>query len=199
VGSVKDKENKNMNQFHDLTGREFGQLKVIERVEKPKNFKSKGVYWLCKCVCGEIKKVDVYRVTSGRVQSCGCIRKKPEYELRKAYKDISRRYWGSLYSNAKSRNLDFFVSAEDGWNQFIKQNGKCRFTGVLLEFVNDHNYTNQTASLDRIDSDKGYILDNIQWIHKDINWLKTNLPDEEFIKLCCMVADHCRNQKEETP
>ena len=46
----------------------------------------------------------------------------------------------------------------------------------------------QTASLDRIDSTKGYSKDNIQWVHKDINCMKMDFSQQYFIDLCVKVA-----------
>jgi hypothetical protein len=47
-----------------------------------------------------------------------------------------------------------------------------------------------TASLDRIDSDKGYAEDNVQWVHKKINSMKQTMRDELFIEMCKRVAAH---------
>jgi len=47
-----------------------------------------------------------------------------------------------------------------------------------------------TASLDRIDSSKGYVRGNIQWVHIAINFMKHSLPEEEFIRWCCLVAQY---------
>jgi myo-inositol catabolism protein IolC len=46
---------------------------------------------------------------------------------------------------------------------------------------------NFQASLDRIDSNKGYIKGNIRYISVSVNWLKNNLDDNhlrEFIQIC---------------
>ena len=45
-----------------------------------------------------------------------------------------------------------------------------------------------TASLDRIDSNKGYVTDNIQWVHKDINYMKSDLDEQQFIHYCRLVV-----------
>mgnify|MGYP007044016634 CR=1 FL=1 len=45
-----------------------------------------------------------------------------------------------------------------------------------------------TASLDRIDSSKGYIEGNVQWVHKDINWMKQDFNEEYFIFLCSEIT-----------
>lgn len=47
-----------------------------------------------------------------------------------------------------------------------------------------------TASIDRINSNKGYSLSNVQWVHKTINKMKCKLSDDEFIAFCKAVAKH---------
>lgn len=74
----------------------------------------------------------------------------------------------------------------------MKQNGNCRFTGKRLTFTSSYKNCKlgQTASLDRIDSSKGYEVGNIQWIDKKINWMKWAMSDEEFIYYCKLVTDN---------
>jgi len=45
-----------------------------------------------------------------------------------------------------------------------------------------------TASIDRKNSDLGYTKENIQWVHKDVNYMKMNLSEKYFIKLCKLIA-----------
>jgi hypothetical protein len=45
-----------------------------------------------------------------------------------------------------------------------------------------------TASLDRIDSSKGYIEGNLQWLHKRINIMKGNMSEKEFLDFCESVT-----------
>ena len=59
-----------------------------------------------------------------------------------------------------------------------------------LRFQSKNSIRDGTASLDRIDSSRGYVIDNIQWVHKDINWLKNDWSQKEFIELCSRVANH---------
>ena len=47
----------------------------------------------------------------------------------------------------------------------------------------------KTASLDRIDSNKGYTKDNVQFVHKDINWMKQDFEQNKFIEYCKKVAN----------
>lgn len=55
--------------LRDLTGRHFGKLTVLHRVE---NRKGK-VYWECQCSCGSAPvQVEAYKLTHGSVIDCGC-------------------------------------------------------------------------------------------------------------------------------
>jgi hypothetical protein len=59
------------------------------------------------------------------------------------------------------------------------QRGKCAFTNVDLILPHwSGNATvskNYLASLDRIDSSKGYVMGNVQFVSVSVNWLKNNL------------------------
>ena len=45
-----------------------------------------------------------------------------------------------------------------------------------------------TASLDRIDSTKGYFIENVQWVHKYVNIMKWHTANQEFIEWCKLIA-----------
>jgi hypothetical protein len=71
------------------------------------------------------------------------------------------------------------------WDLYLKQERICALTGLPIKLgtVNEI-----SASLDRIDSTRGYTLDNVQWVHKDINRMKGDLTPERFLELCQLVA-----------
>ena len=60
-----------MGKLRDLTGQRFGNLIVIERAENL----GKKIAWLCKCDCGNEKIIRATDLTSGKIKSCGCLRK----------------------------------------------------------------------------------------------------------------------------
>jgi len=67
-----------------------------------------------------------------------------------------------------------------------KQEGKCALTGLPISIKD------RTASLDRVDSSKGYIEGNVQWLHKDVNMMKRHYSTTYFKHLCSLVArDSC--------
>ena len=104
---------------------------------------------------------------------------------------IPSRYFYSLISGAERRNIKFEIDIDDLWNQFEKQNGKCALSKLDLKFpFFGERPTAQTASLDRINSDIGYIINNIQWLHKDVNKMKWELEQEKFINLCKLISEN---------
>lgn len=107
-------------------------------------------------------------------------RKKSNNAAWTGYKDIPGKVFSRLRNGAKQRNLDFEITIEDIWNQYIKQNKRCAFSGVPLEFGLD-------ASVDRIDSSSGYWKYNIQIVHKTLNMMKKDMPNDLFISWCKMV------------
>lgn len=84
---------------------------------------------------------------------------------------------------------------EDAWKQFEKQEGRCALTGwPLVIRHSSHGKNRRTASLDRIDSHKGYDPGNIQWVHKDVNQMKWTLTNSRFIEVCQQVAEYHRGK-----
>jgi hypothetical protein len=110
----------------------------------------------------------------------------------KGYGEISGKYLYML----KYRNREYNVSGEYLWKLFLEQDRKCALSGIHLifaKFATPKGMLEQTASLDRIDSSKGYIVGNVQWIHKSLNGMKSDMSDDEFIAWCCLVAKHRGN------
>jgi len=169
----------------DITGNRYGMLVVIEKVngefERKRNT---GAKWLCKCDCGRIIKVKRSSLVRGLTKSCSCIRTK---RLWLGYENISGTYWNRICKGAEIRNLEMSITIEDAWQQYIKQEGKCFFTGINITLDKKWGRS-QSASLDRIDNNKGYTKDNIQWVHKDINKMRGKKSVKDFIELCKMVV-----------
>ena len=85
------------------------------------------------------------------------------------------------YSGAKTRairyNMEFDLTVDTLKEIYEKQNGVCFYTKEKLEFCS-HN--KNTLSIDRINSDKGYTLDNIVLCGALVNNMKNSLSINEF-------------------
>ena len=65
----------------------------------------------------------------------------------------------------------------------LKQNKKCALSGIDLIFEANHGKIEGNISLDRIDSQKGYTINNVQWVHKDINFMKQDFAENYFLDM----------------
>lgn len=95
--------------------------------------------------------------------------------------------------NAKKRFKDFNLTLEYLKTLWEEQNGICPYTGIklqLAEYKNSHNNPIYVASLDRIDSTKGYIIGNVQFISTAINYMKNTMSHNDTLLLCNIIAKH---------
>jgi hypothetical protein len=102
-------------------------------------------------------------------------------------------YYKKIESNAKKRGLEFNIDIDYLYNLYLNQNKKCALTGVDINIVSTSvrvKYHLNTASLDRINSDVGYVIGNVRWLHKSINQLKSDLSDDDLIYMCNLIIKH---------
>ena len=103
------------------------------------------------------------------------------------YEDIHISWFNACPKGARERGLECTITIEDVWNQYVKQGKVCNLTGKEIGWC-PRIRRNGTASIDRIDSSKGYTIDNIQLVHKDVNFMKGVFSQEYFIQTCKDIA-----------
>jgi hypothetical protein len=82
----------------DLTGKTFGRLDVIGRVD-PSPYKSREHAWQVRCKCGESFVTRGYSLRVGDTTSCGCARKERIGNLNKSHgraKTTEYRIWAMM-------------------------------------------------------------------------------------------------------
>jgi hypothetical protein len=174
--------------YKDYTGQKFNKLIAIKHL----HYKNGRTIWLFRCDCGKEVELRSNVVTTGNTTSCGCMAHSTGKENKcwKGYKEISGTVLKRIKQNAKMRNLEFSVSIEYLWNLFINQNRKCVYSGVELCFPKTSIDYSATASLDRIDNSKGYVEENLQWIHKRIQDMRFDKTNEEFMKWIKLIYEN---------
>lgn len=175
----------------DLIGKVVGTWEVISQGKRNKYGSRK---WMCKCQCGATKSFLTSYLNGHGIRSattCKKCERSNNISSQQTIDEIPNRFWTRLLEIAKRRQISFEITREEAFNLFKKQEAKCKLSGSSIYFskfrTNYNNYT--TASLDRIDSTKPYSLDNVQWVHKHINMMKNNLPEDYFIDLCRRIAN----------
>jgi Probable Zinc-ribbon domain len=170
--------------------------------EKPFNAYTHGsqyrAWWLCPVCKHEWQTAVHNRIDrKSKCPNCKKLRFRGNTNPRwTGYGEISGRQWGCIQKEAteKRRNkfhtaLPFEITIEYAWELFLKQNRKCALSGEPLTMWGKiENKLSGNASLDRIDSSKGYLIGNVQWIDKKLQHIKTKLADNEFIAICQKVA-----------
>ena len=140
----------------DLTGLPFGYYTAIRQ----DGCDSKGTpYWLCRCRCGNEKRVWVYDLLRGRTLSCGCLNRErvtthgcwhePWYPT---YMSMMRRcgHWEGGNERELRDYRDRGITVCELW-----QNSPQAFGDWLLA----HGW-HKGLEIDRIDNDQGYSPEN---------------------------------------
>jgi hypothetical protein len=132
--------------------------------------------------------------------SLNCSSKDNIKHLNKGYVgDTGRRdkYTGlrEHLNRVRKRDKVYDITLDDLLTQWNKQNGICPYTGLVLIQPKDADGIALMfkASLDRVDSDLGYVRGNIQFISASANLAKNNMTHEEMIEFCKLITNHWSN------
>jgi len=163
-------------------GDKFGRLTVVKQLENDrKGSKSRGRKFLCLCDCGKYKETYNNDLVKKTCRSCGCL----DIESHTTgYGDITGSFWCDLTSSAKNRNIKLEIDIIFLDTLLKEQKYKCKISGLPIKIAPRRKKHETTASVDRIDSSKGYIKDNVQFVHKHVNIMKNCHTTEYFLSLC---------------
>ena len=173
---------------NDLTGKRFGRLVVIEISGRNKRGR---ILWRVKCDCGKEKCMRGESLTYHKrpVLSCGCLRTEKLREFWKSDDTLHPFKWIKhcikIRSNKHKEKTDvdeFFL--RDLWNS---QDGICPYTGIKMDLVQNSSKRKRgemlpnQCSLDRIDSSKGYIKGNVEFVCLSINLAKNGFSKQQML------------------
>lgn len=96
--------------------------------------------------------------------------------------------------NAKRRGIEWELTPEALQRVYDKQGKVCALTSLPIGWGKHEHSPKKTGrrntysvSIDRIDSNKPYVEENIQLVHKHANVMKQKLPMKEFVHFCKLV------------
>lgn len=171
-----------------MIGEQFGSWTVLEysHTTPAPAYKK---YYKCVCVCGEEAIIQKQSLVDGKSTRCRSCRyadlsgdRNPNWS---GFKDITGSFFGDIKEGANKRNIEFNLHIQDVQEVWELQEGICALTGWALEI-------GKNASIDRINSDLGYQYDNIQFVHKDINWMKNDFSQDYFVQVCKAVSNYAK-------
>ena len=168
----------------NMEGLRFGMLLILDHIE--------GIYWNAICDCGKRKIVNRNNLKNKTISSCGCYLKKRLVDIGKiqAVKNrkkfgyaASKKTYGTRKRGAKTRKIHFDITFE----QFLEISSKnCYYCNIepiqcckYKSTYGDYYYN----GMDRVDSNKGYTINNVVACCWNCNKAKSSLAQKEFLIL----------------
>jgi hypothetical protein len=95
------------------------------------------------------------------------------------------------YIKNRKRIIHVSLTLQDIKDMWTQQNGLCAYTKIKLELPKWNNIKKiNTASIDRIDSSKGYTKDNCQIISVMANFAKNDFSDNDMKEFCKQIYEN---------
>lgn len=176
--------------YNDLTGDIRGKLKIlfIKKRACDRKTSNRSTGHLYECECLKCKRIyEISSVVLNRINFKGC-RCPEDHTL------ASKKFWYSVYKrNALNRNIEFNLCFDEFVNIVEKP---CYYTGIINSInINKSDLfgTWKCNGIDRLDSSKGYILDNVVSCCSQVNLMKGTLSETDFLELINKIYKHQNN------
>lgn len=170
-----------------VIGVKYGQWTVISTEIKNSGSKNnRNSYFKVKCQCGREGWRNSYTLVNGTTKSCKSCCKTANNQ-----NTFVTSYYNKVEKRAEKIKVEFDLSIDFLEKLIVKQKYICALSGIPIEFKPNYKKNRQTASLDRIDNKKGYTKENVQWVHKQINFMKGTMSQNTFIEMCKKVTSKC--------
>lgn len=140
-------------------GKKINRLQILDAVY---DYSSKRTYFLCKCDCGNSKKIESYSVKKGLSKSCGCLLKEIISQCNKTH-GLSKTSEYKIWKNMKNR---CYRTSSKGYKHYGGRGiTVCkRWLKSFQLFISDvGKRPSPKHSLGRLDNNKGYKPSNCEW------------------------------------
>lgn len=183
----------------DYTGQRRGRLLVQKAIIEPDSFRNNWGLWKCICDCGKEVEVRGDYIKSRTKNSCGCLRNEAAkaWKRKRSHETVTlTAQYGAHRRMARDKNSN--PLPKDVWKSIIAL--PCYYCGDIdtrnvatsadYKKYSGPNLTDEERlmcekkinGIDRIDSDKGYNIDNVVSCCTRCNWMKSNQSVTNFIK-----------------
>ena len=182
---------------NEIEGREYNVGDILMNLEIIKIESGKITTYIVKCLkCGNKYRTGHSALNRKKnnkglfcCHKCFNVSMKSKKRFTMITENISLTLYKKIEHQASVRGVEFNVTPENLESIF---NGHCYLSGIKIK-LGTYSRTKGiqdigNASLDRIDSNKGYVKDNVAWVYKPINVMKHILSVNDFIELCRKIT-----------
>lgn len=176
----------------NLEGKRYGHLTVVKYIGFLQKENYRASMYLVRCDCGKEIEMRTQAFHTGINTTCGCRswgrRDRGDTSFELCYNEYKKR--------SKKLGRCFEITKED-FRILTKQNcyycgtepqGEFNANSCAVKTLKCPYPTYIYNGLDRIDSSKGYTLDNVVSCCKTCNWMKSDMSQQEFIDQCNRIS-----------
>lgn len=148
----------------DITGKRFGRLVVIKRINSDKWDKPK---WLCKCDCKCEKEIIVSsgNLRMGHTKSCGCLRKEITSEIKTKHGHSTGKQTSKTYNSWVGMTNRCLNNNDKSYSRYGGRGIKvCKRWRKFKNFLADMGEVPAGCQIDRIDNNENYCESNCRWV-----------------------------------
>ena len=193
----------------DMTEIKIHRLKFLKPTEQRRR---DGVLWEVECDCGNQTLATPADVKGGRNKSCGCMAAEHRATLHTSPKShrfetrytpivaLAKIVWRGYRSREKDRGYGDEILDFDSFYSLSQE--QCYYCGRPPSNSFNLKGDDQKAEpfiyngIDRIDSSKGHIIDNVVPCCKICNWMKSDLTLDEFLDQIESIYKHTRQLRQ---
>lgn len=139
-----------------------------------------------------------------RTRCKDCVLKKAKKNQTVSYKTKSEKRSSSPknfisgilnHATKRKQHLGFNIDLIYLLNLYEKQNGLCAISGVNMTYLAGKGRVFTNVSIDRIDSNKGYLRGNVQFVCDIVNIMKSNMSHEELLFWCKSILNNLNGKE----
>ena len=173
----------------DKIGQRYGRLTVIAAAPARKKASVRSdtgtarweTYWRVRCDCGNEREICAHHLTTGHAKSCGCLR----IEILASPDPVAISYARWKENVSRLTKWTNKLTRQD-YERLIS--GNCYYCGSAPSLLIPHSRGKLRNTIDRVDSTKGYEIENCVSCCLLCNRMKRNLAKQDYVAHVLKVA-----------